>query len=114
MSNWSTTNDIDVTIWITLKDLKQLSTNYSVSGSLKMSDLTFYNHLSSQAESPIAAKMLAVQIDNILMDTYRCEYESGVNASDAVSGMVAVLSNADKLVSDFATTCDSLYKFLTE
>ena len=41
-----------------------------------MSDLTFYNTLSSDTERSIAAKMLAVQIDNVLIDTYRCEYET--------------------------------------
>ncbi|MBL4606155.1 MAG: hypothetical protein JKY02_10995 [Flavobacteriaceae bacterium] len=114
MANWNTTDAINVTIWITLKDLKQLKTNYGESGNLKMSDLTFYNNLSSNAERPIAAKMLAVQIDNILLDNYRCEYESGINASSAVNGMIATLSNPDKLVSDFADTCDQFYKFLTE
>ncbi len=114
MANWSDAPTASVTIWITLKDFKQLTTDYQESGDLKMSDLTFYNSLSSEAERKIAAEMLADQLDNTLINTYRCEYESGINGSSAVAGILAVLSNADKLVSDLADTCDQLYKFLTE
>ena len=114
MTDWNTTSPVFATIWITLKDLKQLKTSYGNSGSLKMSDLTFYNTLSSDTERSIAAKMLAVQIDNILIDTYRCEYETNENSSTAVSGIVEILINSEKTVADLAAKCDDLYKFLTE
>ena len=114
MANWNDRPVAFVTIWITLHDLKQLASNYADSENLKMSDLTFYNPLSSDTERAIAAKMLADQIDNTLIKTYRCKYETGVNSSGAVNTMVSILTDGEKLVIDLCQKCDTLYKFITE
>jgi hypothetical protein len=114
MSNWSDKPTAFVILWITLRDFHQLTTNYMDSENLKMSELTFYNSLASPAEREIAAKMLAVQLDNTFIKTYQCTYEPGKTPSQANNSLVTILSNKDKTLLDLGTECDALYKFLTE
>jgi hypothetical protein len=84
------------------------------SGSLKMSDLTYFNSLSSNSEREVAVKMLAVQLDNTFIKTYQCKYEAGVVNSAAIADLVSILTKSDKTMLDLGQKTDDLYKFLTE
>lgn len=114
MATWENKPTAFIILWITLRDFHQLNTNYIDSGNLKMSDLTYFNSLSSDSEREIAVKMLAVQLDNTFIKTYQCKYETGVSNSTANADLVAILMNRDKTMLDLGQKIDELYKFLTE
>jgi len=114
MATWESKPTAYLILWITMKDFNQLTTNYVDSGTLKMSDLTFYNSLATPEQRAIAAKMLAVQLDQTFIKTYRSTYENGVNTSQATGDIEAILTSANDTMLDLGVKVDALYKFITE
>jgi hypothetical protein len=114
MSTWDNNNTACNTLWITLHDINQLTTNFASSGDLTMSELTFYNPLSSTEQRKQSATMIVSQLDNAFIDTYMSEYEEGVTTTSAINGLVSILMDGEKQVKDLGATCDELYKFITE
>lgn len=114
MATWSTNNRSCTTVWSTLFSMQQLTTNFADSGALKMNELTFFNELSSSEQRSHEIAMLADQLDNVFINGRGAKYESGVTHSSAVSGLVAVLTEANQTVADLASTADSLYQFWGE
>lgn len=114
MPTWDNNNTACNTLWITLHDMNQLTTNFAISGDLTMSDLTFYNTLADADQKKQEATMVATQLDNVFINTYMSEYETGVTTTIAINGLVSVLMKGDKQVKNLGFTCDELYKFITE
>jgi hypothetical protein len=114
MTNWTKNNRACTTLWTTLYNMKQLQSNFEVSGQLKMQDLTFYNVLSSSDLRNQEAKIIADQLDNIFRIGRGAKYESGVTRSDAMIAMVEILTDDSKLVEELATKIDNQYLFWGE
>jgi len=114
MATWSTNNRACTTTWTTLYSMQQLTTNFADSGSLTMNQLTYYNELSSAEQRSHDIAMLADQLDNVFINGRGAKYESGVDHSSAVSGLISSLSQASQTVADLASTADGLYQFWGE
>ena len=114
MATWSTNNRACTTLWSTLFSMQQLTTNFADSGTVTMEELLFYNELSSSAERANSISMIADQLDNVFINGRGAKYETGVDHSSAISGMVTILSDATKQVQDLAATLDGLYLFWGE
>jgi len=114
MADWKEDNLACLTLWTTLYTMKQLFTNFSDSGDLKMSDLTYCNSLGSSGLIQQQATIIADQIDNIFRNGRGATYEKGVDRTKAIAGMVSVLTNGSKLVKDLALVADGLYHFWEE
>lgn len=114
MADWSKNNRACTSLWTTLFSMKQLSTNFDESGDLKMNDLTFYNELGSSDLKQQQAKIIADQIDNIFINGRGAKYESGIDRTKAISGMITILTDESKLVNDLASNVDGSYSFLEE
>ena len=114
MATWENTNLACATLWTTLYHMNQLHTNFDDSGALKMSDLTFYNPLSSGDARAQEAKMVADQIDNTFINGRGAKYEEGTTTTIAVNGLVAILTDENQQVQDLAAKADELYIFWGE
>ena len=114
MSNWTMNNRASTTLWTTLSRMNQLDTNFEESGALKISDLTFFNTLSSSAAQAQDAAMIADELDNIFRVGRGAEFEDGVDRLIAMDAMVTVLSDPEKLVMELAQTVDDMYRFWKE
>jgi hypothetical protein len=114
MANWDKSNKACLTLWTSLFQMKQLTTNFEKSGALKMKDLTFFNNLSSSDARRQQAKIIADQLDNVFRAGSGAKYEAGCDRTMAISSMIEVLINEDKQVSDLASAIDSKYKFWGE
>lgn len=114
MATWNVNSRACTTLWTTLYSMQQLTTNFADSGTLTMSELTYYNELSSSDQRSHDIAMLADQIDVVFTDGRGAKYEPGVDHSAAVAGLVGVLSQENQTVADLASTADSLYQFWGE
>lgn len=114
MADWSKNNRACTTLWTTLTKMQQLSTNFDDSGDLKMNDLTFYNALGSADLRKQQAIIIADQLDNIFRIGRGAEYEKDIDRSKAISSIVAILIDEEKLVKDLASTVDDAYNFWGE
>ncbi len=79
-----------------------------------MSELIFYNELSSTDQRSHHIAMMADQLDTIFINGRGAKYGLGVNHSSAIIGLVGILSNSNNTVAELATTTDSLYQFWGE
>ena len=114
MAEWTKNNRACTTLWTTLYNMQQLTTNFDESGELKMSDLTFYNVLSSSDLREQESKIIADQLDNVFRIGRGAKYEEEVDRSKAMSSMIEVLTNEDKEVKELAETVDESYLFWGE
>jgi len=114
MATWENTNLACATLWTTLYHMNQLHTNFEDSGDLKISDLTFFNPLSSGDAREQEARMIADQIDNTFVNARGAKYADNVTNSTAINGMVSILIDGDKQVNDLASEADELYIFWGE
>lgn len=110
MEEWSANVKAHRVLWIALQQMRQLSTNFDDSKNLKMSDLLFYNNLVSANLLHSEALIIANQLDAIFQSR-RASYAVNVTASEALSRMVNILVNKDKLVKDLAAEVNALYRF---
>ena len=114
MADWSKNNRACTTLWTTLNKMEQLSTNFDDSGDLKMNDLTFYNALGSADLRKQQAIIIADQLDNIFRIGRGAEYETDIDRTKAISSIVQILTDEEKLVKDLASTVDDAYNFWGE
>jgi len=114
MKKWNNNNRSCVTLWTTLRIMNQLDSSFDASGTLKMSNLLYYNPLSSSDERKMAAALIAYQLDAVFVAGRGAVYEQGVDGSTAIAGMLEILVKGDKLVEDLAETADELYAFWNE
>jgi hypothetical protein len=114
MGQWSKNNRACTTLWSTLHLLQQLTTNFNDSGKLTMSDLTFYNPLSSAQQRRQESFVLADQLDNIFRKIRGATYEAGVERTEAIHIMVEKLVIKSAEVQDLAECIDTSYAFWGE
>jgi len=114
MADWTKNNRACTTLWTTLYNMQQLVTNFEESGELKMSDLTFYNVLSSSELRQQEARIIADQLDNVFRVGRGAKYEEGIDRSKAMSSMIEVLTDEEKELKELAKTVDESYLFWGE
>ena len=114
MADWSANHRACTTLWSTLFYLHQFVTNFDDSGDLIMSDLTYYNPLSSSEQRRLDAMMLADQLDNIFRIARHAQYEKNIDRTQAMSRMLAILLEPKKMVKDLAEVVDVCYRFWGE
>ena len=114
MADWSNNNRACTTLWTTLFNMKQLITNFDDSGVLKMSDITFFNSVSSSDLRKQQASIIADQLDNIFLVGRGAKYEEGIDRTKAMSGMIEILTDGDKQLKDLASNIDDSYNFWGE
>jgi hypothetical protein len=114
MADWTRTNKACSTLWLTLFNMQQLSTNFETSGDIKMNDLTFFNELDSSELRQQQAAVVADQLDNIFRTGRGATYEAGFDRTKAMTGMISILTDAGKTVSDLAANVDGSYLFWQE
>ena len=114
MADWTENNRACKTVWTTLSVLNQLKTNFADSGELKMNDLAFFNPLDSVEMRKQQAAVIADQLDTTFRVGRGAKYEIGFGRTKAFSGMIAILTDAEKQVADLAAAIDTFYNFLGE
>lgn len=114
MADWTKNNRACTTLCTTLFNMQQLKTSFEESGDLKMSDLTFYNVLSSSNLRSQESRIIADQLDNVFRIGRGAKYEKSVDRSKAISSMTEILSDEDKQVKDLSTNIDESYLFWDE
>lgn len=114
MAAWSKNNRACTTLWTTLYSMQQLSTNFDDSGDLKMKDLTFFNSLGSAELRKQQATIVADQLDNVFRHGSGASFETDMDRTKAMSCMIEVFTDEEKLVQDLASTIDDLYSFWGE
>jgi len=114
MGNWNKNNDACTSTWVTLKLLNQNDSNFTNSEKKKMNELTFWNSASTNDLRLIQAKTLAIQMDNIFTQVDGAVYENDSNKEKAIDGIVNILINSEKTISDLAEVNDANYLFWLE
>tara|TARA_A100001015_G_scaffold319946_1_gene444611 strand:+ start:2534 stop:2890 length:357 start_codon:yes stop_codon:yes gene_type:complete len=114
MGTWSNNNRACTTLWTTLFTMHQLVTNFEDSGNLQIKDLTFYNPLNSSTLRMQEAGIVADHLDNVFRFGRGAVYERDVDRTIAITAMVNVLIDGEKLVSDLADVVDQCYLFWNE
>ena len=114
MSDWSNNNRAHTQTWFALRVLEQKKKTFKTSKKVKMNGLAVWNPTASQQARALAARTLAIQMDNMFRMTFDAKYESGVTKAKAVSAMATILKTADKTMLDLAVTNDKNYAFLGE
>lgn len=113
-SAWSANNRACKTTWTTLRILNQLEQTFDKAGAVKMDGLTFWNQGSSSDSRESVAHSLSIQIDNVFRLIRGARYEGGVTKPEAVQGMLDILLDESKTVTDLALVADALYQFWKE
>lgn len=114
MADWTRNNRACTTLWITLFNMQQLSTNFEESGDLKMNDLTFFNELESSEMRQQQATIIADQLDNIFRVGRGAKYEKDFDRTKSMAGMITILTDKSKSVKDLASNVDDSYNFWQE
>lgn len=114
MAEWNPKNLACVTLWTTLRAMQQLNTNFKESGDLSMSDLTYFNNLSSGSFRSQEIQAVANQIDNIFRNGRGATFEEGITHEQAIFSMIGVLENGEMMVKDLAEVADHAYEFWHE
>lgn len=114
MSNWSKNNRACTTLWTSLHSMEQLKNNFAESGDLNIRELTFYNALSTTEFRKQQAMMIAEELDNIFRNGRGASYEAACSRTQAISAMLEVLSDENKLLSELALAVDECYAFWGE
>lgn len=114
MADWSKNNRACTTLWTTLYAMQQLSTNFGDSGDLKMNDLTFYNALGSAELRKQQSTIIADQLDIVFRHGSGASFETDVDRTIAMNGMIEVLTEETKCVKDLASAIDDSYIFWGE
>ena len=111
---WNNNNLACVKTWIHLMVLHQYKKVFKDAGSLKMSELQFWNASSSSDLREIQAKTLCHQLDNMFLSFDKAKYEEGSSLETALTQMKAVFIDENKTVADLAEVVDKNYFFLGE
>lgn len=114
MAEWSANNRACKTTWFTLFVLNQHQEAFPEAGKLKMKDLTFYSRTADTDLRKTMARDLAIALDNNFRLIRGADFEQGVKVGAAINGMVDVLLDEDKTMTDLAMVNDNNYRFLGE
>lgn len=114
MSIWNRNNRACTVTWITLRVLDQNNKVFRESGVVRMPELTFWNQAASSEMRKLQATVISNQMDNFFRQIHRAVYEEGVAREKAVSGMVNILTDEEKTISDLAEAADANYQFWGE
>jgi len=114
MGIWNRNNRACSTTWTTLRVLDQNDKVFKDSGTVRMSELTYWNQIADADIRKVQAAALANQMDNVFRQIRRAEYEDGITRAKAVGDMVNTLTNKEKTISDLAEIIDANYLFWGE
>ncbi|MDP2362689.1 MAG: hypothetical protein Q8M94_02850 [Ignavibacteria bacterium] len=114
--NWNPNNRSQKTTWLTLKLLAQIDRNlyFKECGTLKNTQLTFWNKSASKKIREIQAEALVVIMDNVFRDIRGAEFRKGMNKEKGIKIIKESLLDSEKTVSDLAEINKSIYKFWGE
>ncbi len=109
--SWTSTSDLCYAVYGALLELKQFDekTQFDVAGALRMQDLQYFNVAASTDINNASALKIAKVLDNILTASFAAIYKTGFTAAKAVSTLLPILENENKLVSDLSNTVDTIY-----
>lgn len=114
MAEWNKNNRACKTTWSTLYVLNQLQEAFPAAGALKMKQLTFFTQAGDAELRKVAAKNLAISMDNIFRLIRHAKFEKGVKPETALQQMIDTLLDEKKTVADLAAVNDKNYLFLGE
>jgi len=114
MPDWSKNNLAHRATWSTLLLLEQSTDVFSKSGSIPMTQLTFWNAATSPDMRKLQINTLARQIDNVFRLVRGAQHEDGVQPQAAIAALIAVLSDPAKTICDLANAADGSYRFFGE
>lgn len=114
MCTWNKNNRACTTTWTTLRVLDQNMKIFNDSGTVKMSNLTFWNPTASADMRKFQATALANQMDNVFRLIRRAKYENDVTKEKAVTDITNTLINEDKTICNLAEVIDVDYLFWGE
>jgi hypothetical protein len=111
MSDWSNNDRACTTLWTSLYTMKQISRNFEDSGVTKMSELAFFNPLASSDLLKQEAMLIAEHLDQVFVVGRGAKYKDNVTSSKAIEGMINILIDENKQVSDLASNINTSYNF---
>lgn len=114
MDGWSKNNRAHACLWLGLRMLDELDTDFRSAGELLVRDLTGSNALGSDAAKRQHAQTLAIQLDNMFRMIFRAAYEDGIDRVSAVDALFAGLASADTPLPVLGAIADASYHFLGE
>jgi len=114
MFKWSLDNRACKTTWSTLMELEQLKAVFKDAGSMKMSELTYWNNTDSDDMRTTKVNAIAIEMDNIFTEERGAKYEENKSKETAIQDIKNIMVNSDKLVQDLAEVNDNNYLFWNE
>jgi len=114
MAIWNPSKRACTTVWSTLRVLDQNDGPFSMSGDIKVSELTYWSAGSTVKMRQLQANSLANQMDNIFREIRGAKYEEGVSREKALQDIVSTLMDEEKTISDLAEVADANYIFWGE
>jgi hypothetical protein len=113
MATWTKDKNAHIDTWFSLFRLKQIQAPFDTSGTIRMSELTFYNPLSSPEFLRIEATLLANTIDTVFT-SWGAKLENNISRNTAIFEMIEILLDKDKTILDLAEVNDKNYFFHNE
>ena len=112
-TNWNVDNRAAGTTWFNARTLEQIdaAASFSEAKSIKMSEMTFWNALSSGEARRVQAGSLAAMMDNINRQFWFARYAHNADRATAIESIVATLLNQNKTLLDLAEVADQQYDF---
>jgi hypothetical protein len=114
MFTWSSDNRACKTTWSTLFELDQLKAIFKDAGSMKMSELTYWNNTDSDNMRLTKVNEIAIEMDNIFIKERGAKYEKNKSKDTALEDIKNIMTNSDKTVQDLAEVNDNNYLFWNE
>ncbi len=113
MANWTVEKPAHVDTWFSLFRLGQIRKQFSASGKIKMSELTFFNPLSSADSLKVEATLIADTIDRVFT-SWGAKLENDITRNAALKDMIQILLDKEKSLLDLAEKNDKNYFFTSE
>ena len=113
MAKWTTENPAFVDTWFSLFRLGQTKKQFNAADTIKMSELTFFNPLSSKDNLKIEATLVADTIDKVF-SSWGAKLENSISRNTAINDMIQILLDEDKTIKDLAEKNDENYFFTNE
>lgn len=112
---WTDNNTVCSNLYPTLVQLEQIDSEvlFPDAGSLKMSQLLFFNATASADIIRQSATALATLFDGIFTNSYLAGYQSGQSQALAITAMMNILVNAQNTVENLSDTIGGLYQFIS-
>lgn len=114
--NWTNNNLACVNTWSFLRVLKQFKNVFGDAGTLKMSQLTYWNKALHGGSGALQteARGVAGQLDNMFITGLRAKYEPDYDRATAVESLVKSLLKGDTTVCELSVAVDEAYRFTGE